>query len=726
LKHVLDFEESPVSLGLTDDQRSLADSVAEWARSRATTDLVRRSEETGQGVFEETWTSLAGLGLVTIAVPEGLGGGGGSVLDLACALEACAASLVPGPLLSTAVAVTAISHAEPSAAAADVVRAVVDGSASLGLALDAGDVAVDGGVLDGVVPLAWGAGDVTHVLVGAAGDRWFLLDVAADGVVVEAAVPVDLSRAAGTVRLRGAVPVAQVAVTGEQVRTLAAALAAAEAAGVARWSLRTAVEHAKVREQFGRVIGSFQAVKHLCAEMLERAESATAVAWDAAAAQDEPREQQVFAAAVAASVALDAAVANAQDCIQVLGGIGFTWEHDAHLYLRRAMSTRLLLGGSDRWRAAVTDLALTGVRRSTHIDLDGADEHLRDDVRAEVSRVAAVPGRERRLAMAEAGLVAPHYPPPYGRGAGAVEQLVIEDELAAAGIRAPELAIGAWALPTILEHGDDAQRERFVMPTLRGEIAWCQLFSEPGAGSDLASLRTRADRVEGGWSLTGQKVWTSLAREADWAICLARTDPDAKPHRGITYFLLDMSTPGIDIRPLREITGEAVFNEVFLDGVVVPDDCVVGEVNGGWPLARTTLANERVAMGGRSLGTSVERALAVVAGCKEPDTATRVRLGAAVAEATTVKVLGLRSTLRAVAGVGPGPESSVSKLVGVRQRQDSSELVLDLMEEAALLGGADATAAWQEALLTRCLSIAGGTTQILRNVAAERILGLPR
>ncbi len=713
-------------LGLTDDQRSLADSVAEWARARATTDLVRRAEESGQDVFAETWTSLAGLGLVTIAVPEDLGGGGGSVLDLACALEACAAGLVPGPLLSTTVAVTAISRTELPGAAADVVRAVVGGAASLGLALDAGDVTVDDGALTGVVPLVAGAGSVTHLMLGTAGDRWFLLDAASDGVVVEAAVPVDLSRTAGTVRLGGAIPVAEVDVTEEQVRSLAGVLAAAEAAGVARWSLRTAVEHAKVREQFGRVIGSFQAVKHLCAAMLERAESATAVAWDAAAAQDEPHEQQAFAAAVAAAVALDAAVANAQDCIQVLGGIGFTWEHDAHLYLRRAMSNRLLLGGGDRWRAAVADRALTGVRRSTHIDLDGADEHLRDDVRAEVARVAALPGPERRHALAEAGLVAPHYPPPYGRGAGAVEQLVIEDELAAAGLRAPELAIGAWALPTILEHGDDAQRERFVMPTLRGEIAWCQLFSEPGAGSDLASLRTRADRVDGGWSLTGQKVWTSLAREADWAICLARTDGDARPHRGITYFLLDMRTPGIDIRPLREITGEAVFNEVFLDGVVVPDDCVVGEVNGGWPLARTTLANERVAMGGRSLGTSVERALAVVAGRKEPDTATRVRLGAAVAEATTVRVLGLRSTLRAVAGVGPGPESSVSKLVGVRQRQDSSELVLDLMGEAALLGGTEAAAAWQEALLTRCLSIAGGTTQILRNVAAERILGLPR
>jgi alkylation response protein AidB-like acyl-CoA dehydrogenase len=460
--------------------------------------------------------------------------------------------------------------------------------------------------------------------------------------------------------------------------------------------------------------------------MLERSESATAVAWDAAGAHDEASEQFALAAAVAGSVALDAAVANAQDCIQVLGGIGFTWEHDAHLYLRRSMATRQLLGGSDAWRLRLAEAALEGGRRATHIDLEGAGEQTREAVREEVARIAALPGAERRTALADAGLIAPHYPAPYGRSAGAVDQIVIDEELRAAGIRPPELAIGAWALPTILEHGDDAQRERFVGPTLRGELSWCQLFSEPGAGSDLASLRTKAERVDGGWRLTGQKVWTSLAREADWAICLARTDPEAPQHKGITYFLVDMRSEGIDIRPLRELTGEAVFNEVFLDGVAVPDDCVVGEVDGGWRLARTTLANERVAMGGRSLGVSVERSLAAAAEQKQLGDAVRLRLGHAVAEATTVKVLSLRSTLRAVTGVGPGPESSVSKLVGVRQRQESSELALGLLGEAALLGTDAAVAAWQEALLTRCLSIAGGTTQVLRNVAAERILGLPR
>jgi alkylation response protein AidB-like acyl-CoA dehydrogenase len=229
--------------------------------------------------------------------------------------------------------------------------------------------------------------------------------------------------------------------------------------------------------------------------------------------------------------------------------------------------------------------------------------------------------------------------------------------------------------------------------------------------------------VEGGWRLTGQKVWTSLAHEADWAICLARTDPDAPQHKGITYFLVDMRSEGIDVRPLRELTGDAMFNEVFLDDVFVPDDCVVGEPGVGWKLARTTLANERVAMAGSKLGLSTERAVDL-AGDATP--AERVRVGQAVALATVCSLLGVRTTLRSLAGQGPGAESSVAKLLGVRSRQDASELVVELLGDRVVLGGEDVALDVHEMLLTRCLSIAGGTTQILRNVVAERILGLPR
>jgi alkylation response protein AidB-like acyl-CoA dehydrogenase len=724
-----------VTMGLTEEQAALASSVARWSAERRFPEAVRGAERGAPELLLGSWTDLAELGVLGIGAPEGVGGAGGTLLDLACALEAAAEHLVPGPLLSTATGAALLAEQADSAVAKRLLPGVCEGSVRLGLASGSAplEVAEDRGSLTGEVAVVADAVSATHLLLGVDsrdGEVWFAVPADAPGVTVGpgGGAP-DLSRSVGTVRLdRVSVDSDdRLEVAPGRLHELLTTLAAAEAAGVARWALRTAVGYAGVREQFGRKIGSFQAVKHLCAQMLERAECATAVAWGAASAHDDDRAQQRFAAAVAGAVALDAAVENAKDCIQVLGGIGFTWEHDAHLYLRRALATRQLLGGTDLQRQAVADLALQGVRRRLRIDLGEEGEELRETVRADVERVRTVTDADRRAALAETGLLAPHWPAPYGRGADARTQLVIDEELAAAGIGRPDLGIGAWAAPTIIAHGSRQQQERFLPATLRGEVVWCQLFSEPGAGSDLASLRTKAERVEGGWRLTGQKVWTSLAQRADWAICLARTNPDAPQHRGITYFLVDMRSDGIEVRPLREITGEVMFNEVFLDGVVVPDDCVVGEIDGGWRLARTTLANERVAMSGSSLGTSVERALRVLA---RPAAAQgrveRVRVGSAVADAVTVAMLGARSTFRSLAGHGPGPESSVQKLVGVRHRQDAAELAYDLLGPAALLGDDEAREVLHELLLTRCLSIAGGTTQVLRNVAAERILGLPR
>lgn len=264
---------------------------------------------------------------------------------------------------------------------------------------------------------------------------------------------------------------------------LAATVLAAEAAGVARWTLDTAVAYAKVREQFGKPIGSFQAVKHLCAQMLCRAEQADVAAADAArAAADSDGTQLSIAAAVAASIGIDAAKANAKDCIQVLGGIGCTWEHDAHLYLRRAHGIGGFLGGSGRWLRRVTALTQAGVRRRLGVDLAEV-AGLRPEIAAAVAEVAALPEEKRQVALADTGLLAPHWPAPYGRGASPAEQLLIDQELAAAKVERPDLVIGWWAAPTILEHGTPEQIERFVPATMRGEFLWCQLFSEPGAGS---------------------------------------------------------------------------------------------------------------------------------------------------------------------------------------------------------------------------------------------------
>jgi alkylation response protein AidB-like acyl-CoA dehydrogenase len=255
------------------------------------------------------------------------------------------------------------------------------------------------------------------------------------------------------------------------------------------------------------------------------------------------------------------------------------------------------------------------------------------------------------------------------------------------------------------------------------------MFSEPGAGSDLASLSTKAVRVDGGWSLSGQKVWTSTAQYADWAICLARTSTGARRHDGITYFLLDMKSPGIDVRPLRELTGEALFNEIFLTDVFVPDDCVVGEVDGGWKLARTTLANERVAMSsGSAFPSGIEEVLRALAVSDRADNPVLLaRIGELVCVAQADAMLGVRATLARVSGTDPGAASSVRKMVGMHLRQDAAELAVELLGPAAVSGTDEVTEfSVRRMLSTRSLTIAGGTSEVLHNVIGERILGLPR
>ena len=687
-------------IGISDEHAELAASVRKWAESQGAIEAVRAAE-TDPASLAGWGSRAAELGLTAIALPESIGGGGGTLLDQAVVLEAAAYALVPGPLLTTAVA--GILYDDPGLRAG-----IAAGEVTLALG------ATTRAVVD--------APSATHVAVPAGGGDQHVV-VPSDQVRIVPGPSVDLSRTVGEVvaDVREASS-ATVASPGTSLELVC--LAAAEASGVARWCLDTAVEYAKVREQFGRKIGSFQAIKHLCAEMLETSETVTAAAWDAAvAAQGDDLEQARVAAEVAATVCFDGAVEVAKTCIQVLGGIGFTFEHDAHLYLRRAIALRAFVGDANEHAASLSRLVQAGVRRTGQIDFGGQDAEFRDAARREAQAIAVLPEGERRIALAESGFLAPHWPAPYGLGAGPVQQLVIDQELHAAGVERPDLVIGGWAAPTILEHGSDEQRQRFLAPTLRGEITWCQLFSEPGAGSDLASLRTKAEPIDGGWLLTGQKVWTSVAERADWGVCLARTDADARPHAGITYFLVDMKSAGIDIRPLRELTGDALFNEVFLDEVFVPHEGVVGEVNGGWRLARTTLANERVAMAGSKLGDSVELAVSLL---DELRPSAVEQVGRAIALAQVVKLLGMRSTLRSIAGQGPGAESSVAKLVGVRSRQDSAELAMELLGDEMFTPSDRAARATDLFLRNRCLSIAGGTTQVLRNVAAERILGLPR
>ncbi len=722
-----------MSIATTPDQTEIQNSIKAWAKSADPVATVRVQEKDPEA-WKAVWPRLAELGLFGVAIAEEHGGAGAEIVDLACMLEEAAAKMAPGPVLSTALTGVLVSRAGGAVANA-LGETIAEGGLPVGVCLGIGTATLDGsGEITGDPGVAYGGTPGGGLLLPVEVDgttRWALLEAGTPGLTVTPATPYDISASIGHVSLQGVtIPADRVleGVTTAHVHQLFVTLAAAEAAGVADYTLATAVDYAKIREQFGRTIGSFQSIKHLAADMLCRTEQVRALAWDAAAAAEDllaGDSELPVAAAVAGALAFDNAVRNSQDCIQILGGIGFTFEHDAHFYMRRAGALRQAIGGSARWRRSLAELTLSGKRRHLDIDLseiEGLDAK-REDIRALVATVAAVEGDERKRALADTGLFMPHLPEPWGLGASPAVQLLIDEELEAAGVTRHDITIGGWAVPTILQAAPE-HADLLVRDTMAGAIRWCQLFSEPGAGSALAALPTTAEKVDGGWKLNGQKVWTSLAREADWAMCLARTDKDAPKHKGITYFLVDMRSEGIRTRPLREITGEALFNEVYLEDLFVPDEFQVGTVNDGWKIARTTLANERVAMGGgSSLGDAAEEIIGLInaAGVAE-DALVLDEFGKHVADGVVGNLLDLRTALRSLAGSGPGAESSVRKIVGVRHRQDIAEFGLQLTG----IGGVEFTEQGRKFLMVRCLSIAGGTEQVLLNVVGERILGLPR
>jgi alkylation response protein AidB-like acyl-CoA dehydrogenase len=373
------------------------------------------------------------------------------------------------------------------------------------------------------------------------------------------------------------------------------------------------------------------------------------------------------------------------------------------------------------------------------LDLPAEAETYRDEVRAfvrEHAREGSFPP-DWNGHLAEAGYVAPHWPKPYGLDAGPIQQLVIDEELRAAGAPRPLNPIGiGWAGPTLLVAGTRAQQERYLPGILSGAEIWCQLFSEPGAGSDLASLTTRAERDGDEYVVNGQKVWTTLAHFAQYGILLARTDPNAEQHRGISYFVVDMSTPGITVRPIKQMDGTAMFNEVFLDGVRIPAHEIVGEENDGWRLAKVTLGNERVSLSGEGAlwgrGPTADTVLDIVrvhGGVTDPGL--RQKLSALYIESEVLRLIRLRTVSAIVRGLEPGPETSVRKALADEHGQHVMALAVELAGTAGMLldrgpfGEPDST--WSEGFLySRALTIGGGTSEVQRNIIGERVLGLPR
>jgi len=328
----------------------------------------------------------------------------------------------------------------------------------------------------------------------------------------------------------------------------------------------------------------------------------------------------------------------------------------------------------------------------------------------------------------EAGWACLTWPEEYGgRGASPLEATIFAEEQARYGVTGDVFAVAiGMAGPTIIAHGTPEQKERYLGPLIRGEETWCQLFSEPGAGSDLAGVSTRAVRDGDEFVVNGQKVWTTTPEDTDHAILLARTDPSKPKHRGITYFLLDMDTPGIEIRPLVQMTGASHFAEVFLTDVRIPAENVLGEVDGGWRVAMTTLLNERIFIGDGNRRTGSAELIELARRCgRLDDPVIRQGIAAAHERESILTYLGYRVRTALVQGREPGREASCMKLAVARHLKLSTELALEVQGPAGTLVGGVGGEWYQHFLAAPSIRIAGGSDEIQRNVIAERTLGLP-
>jgi alkylation response protein AidB-like acyl-CoA dehydrogenase len=728
-------------IAINPEHQDLADSVRSLVARVAPSEVLHAALETPIDNPPPYWRAAADQGLQGVHLAESVGGQGFGVLELAVVLAEFGYGAVPGPFVPSAIASALISAHDPNA---KVLADLASGAAIAAYALDAGLTATrhdDSLVIRGEVRAVPAAAEASLLVLPVAidsGEEWVVLR--ADQLEIEPVASVDPLRPIAHVRANAIEVADDVALSNLSVVTakaLIATLLSAEAIGVARWATDTASDYAKIREQFGRPIGQFQAVKHKCAEMIADTERATAAVWDAARAVDEARENNwdteasavEFAAAVAATLAPAAAQRCTQDCIQVHGGIGFTWEHDTNIYYRRALVLAAGFGRRSEYPQRVVDTATTTGMRALDIDLDPDTEKLRDEIREEVAALKGIAREERNTAIAEDGWVLPYLPTPWGRDAGPVEQIIIAQEFTSGRVRRPPIGIAAWIVPSIVAFGTDEQKQRFLPPTFRGEMIWCQLFSEPGAGSDLAGLTTKATKVDGGWRITGQKIWTTAAQFSQWGALLARTDPSAPKHNGISYFLLDMKSEGVEVKPLRELTGGAMFNTVFIDDVFVPDELVLGEVNRGWEVSRNTLTAERVSIGNSEAPflASLDQFVEFVRD-GQFDQIGQNRAGQLIAEGHAAKLLNMRSTLLTLAGGDAMPSAAISKLLSMRTGQGYAEFGLSSFGSDGAIGDPEQLPGkWAEYVLaSRATTIYGGTSEVQLNIVAERLLGLPR
>ncbi|MDE0038738.1 MAG: acyl-CoA dehydrogenase [Gammaproteobacteria bacterium] len=783
--------------GFTEEQEQLREAVRRFLAERSPMAEVRRLMETHPGYDPEVWRQLChDLALAGVHVPEAYGGQGFSFAELAVVLEEMGRALYCGPYYSSVVAATAILEAGseddrvellPDLASGDRLATLAFVEPDAGWDLDAVGLVANDGRLDGVK---------SHVVDGCLADlllvvarepgasgldglSLYAVDPAVEGVTRSRLEALDPTRKlariafAGTSgRLVGRRGEAGTALA--RTLDLAAAALANEMVGGAARVLETAIAYAQERVQFGRAIGSFQAVKHRLADLTLTVELAKSAAYEAANAAAENDDGLPALASLAKSAASDAYMQAAKDCIQIHGGIGFTWENDTHLFYKRAKSSEVFLGDPGKHREKVMrywqtprPTATTGPSTAPAKLPDSAEASaVRREVRSWLEsnwnpNASLVAWRGR---LADSGWGMPTWPTEwFGRDLPQALAPVVEEEFARIGaVGAAKTGIRILAGATLLEHGNDDQKTRFLRRILTGEDTWCQLFSEPGSGSDLAGATTRADFDGERWIVNGQKVWTTSAHHADYGLLVARTDWDVPKHQGLTYFILDMRQEGVDVHQLKQMNGHASFNQVFFTDAVIPPENRVSEIGTGWQVAITTLAHER--RGGDGLrgqtrehdfeGSIYEEERREIATVMEPykwypqragrtdlvveranatgrmaDPVVRQEIAKLLVMARSAEWTARRARAAQERGQPQGPEGSLGKLAASHVARQACHVHTLIAGPDAMLAGPDGAL---DGLIAEILvsvpavSIAGGTDEIQRNIIAERVLGLPK
>ncbi len=544
----------------------------------------------------------------------------------------------------------------------------------------------------------------------------------------------------------------------EEVSRRALLAAAFEALGIAERVLSDIVQHAGVREQFGKPIGSFQAVSGPLADCFVDIQLARALAdWAVLAfGKADPCMDTAIAAANASAV--EAASRTVERAIQVAGAIGFTWEYHLHRFLRRSMWLEAFQGTATKKRALVASALLDTQKPIQTVELldTEAVAQFRSEVRLWISQNLPTAGagldligslysyddtKSRwREAMCESGNLVAHWPIEYGgKGVSDVYTAIFREEAIKAHPRVSHGDCGVdLVAPLLMRYGSAAQRERFLEPIRRESEIWTQGFSEPNAGSDLAALQTRATKDGPNWILNGNKTWATYSPVADWIFVLARTDPEAKRHRGISCFLVDAKSQGVEIRPIRDISGECEFGEIFFTDVLVPEANMLGGVNEGWGVAVMTLAHERVIESYEDIGElgfvfdrllDGVRAESMLVSRGPGDSLLRDRIAKLWCQLQAVRLVQYRCVLALEHSDTPPSESEIVKLVWSEIAQDVATLGVELFgsstnQRAATAGTAEY---WKwNYLVARSLTIYAGTSEIIKSVVAERVLGLPR